>query len=1178
MSSHKSHLPLLYNPYINCIFNNPNHARLPFKSTIDELAKSHLDYTILIPPSYILQEWYDPVSTKYPLKELCYSNEDFIRSHIIKTSSTYSISPASNTKVQLVIYNTINGKQILIKNGMVFTGKGFKRSLKLQILSTGYIRSFCDYFPKGSRFMVIYIEDTLIGSYHPHVSQYQLLENPQEPPPLVHPKVSEPQPSINESITFEKLLRTYPLLSKAVSDKFYRLFHHNNRQFRLLHTNNQKQLSQIKSEFQAILEEAYKIILDSVKVENPESEQTYNLINHIIGTYPGLDLNRLVHEYVELNLYDKIWSQLMFQFNYRDPNKKEFDPDAQKFLTTEKYRKLSCLALNQLDIPIDKPWELNELQLRVFRAIDEFSKLADPGLMNLNNKTKVIFRTMEVLTVEIVTEPTTIDADTLIGLIIMIIIHSKIDNIEAHLYYMKHFNSIDYTNDGHFNYIMSNFDAVLYLLSHEDGDLVQYSQQNFDFWSTIQNGDLDNLKSILDSVQEEYQDTLPVSHFLKSKNIKGESCLMFGVKTKKFEVWDLLLNYNPAWFTIDDLLFDKDIVTNQNLLMTALIEESNDIALDLVQLLLYNTSDEEMSLYLNSKDTTGRSIGHYLFHNYQIIPIIGHLIDWELKDLNHHTPLFSICRCYDHLHYDLMLKEAFDCVYEKYGKVNFDVHKDKLSNGLLHIVARNLEETRLLSNPDNLIDINELNGKFISPLVNYVKYNRAGNLKDLLKDPRLDFLLEDTKNFYNVFDYVGMLAMKSIGNKSEEFKQIEQLILDYYVNNFFPNSENSKLTALNAKFGSSKKEWLIFFKDTNGYSNYKSLETIKQFIYLTKIKNPYSIFPEDEFFWLNFGAKKSTTPFFQKNRVNRLIEKLNMLFVSLEYQNNVDRNEFFQSFLVQESQGSLTLEAIRAVHEKRKLEMGDVKLGEAQIKEMEFFLEYSVKDLSSYKVFVSRFNKLLIFAEMKQSDLRYVQDKALEKLAHGGEGDSRENCHKDSLYGVLNDFSSWIELCVASLLKNIYKVLEKIRHWKELYMGIKELNSEIKKYEASIRPEHEEGDASNTTGPPTPSRRNTFTIDDIPDEADDESMTFFNLGGMIESKRSRYKKLVLIKADKIKQIMKLNVDIKWDHEALASEISTLLKFKSNFMRFAVKRFTAEEIQRLHHRNYQLQKVLQNVTP
>ncbi|EMG50864.1 hypothetical protein SBY92_001635 [Candida maltosa Xu316] len=1181
--NHKSstHLPILHNPFLNCLFNNPQHAKSPFKSIVDQLNSNHNQYTILVPPAHILHEYYDPStensSSKVLLRELCYNSEDFISSHIISTAAPVSSTITPISKEQSVIYNTLNNKQLLIKNRMIYTGKGFRRSLKLKIASISYFSTFCDYFPKGSQFMLIYIESTLIGGIPPRKPL----------PPISEPRESAPLKDPIDSVTFEQLLRSFPLLSKAVSDKFYRLFHHNNYQFRGLRYNNRKKLAHIRIEFSKILEEAFKIISDSVNAENPNSEQTYNLINHIVSMHPGIDLNKLVHEYVELNLYDVVWSQLIFQFNCPNDDKLAYDSDAMKILTSEMYDNLSCLSLNQLDLPMDKPWQMNELHDRVSLAVQEFEKLADASIANSISKTNVIYNTLRILTQgKNQKNNLVISADALIGLLIMVVIHSKIDNLEAHIYYIKYFNSIDHTNDGQFNYIMSNLDAVLFHFSNKESgytDLIENSQKNYDLWNAIKTHDVEKVKEIVDGIQEEYPDSeLPENHFFKSKNINGESCLSFAIKAKNFEIYNLLINSNLYWISIDAILFERNVTLNQNLLMCALVEESDtQIVNNLVDIILENATLEEQLTYFNQTDVTGRSVGHYLFHSYKLISKSGHLIDWELKDNNSHTPLFSLCRCYDHVEYLEIIKAGFDCVYQKYEHqgVDFDKHVDKSGNTLLHVLSKGIPQTRILSNQKNLVNVNQLNLRCLSPLMLYVKYNRLENLTEILKDSRLEFFCEDFKNHYNVFDYLSFSALKSV--RTETFQKIEKLIFDFYLDHYFPKSSPENVAALNGKFDVHKKDWLIFFKNSDGYCNYKSLHSIKQILYLTKLRYPVSSFPDEESFWKNYGFGILTTPLFHKPRINRLIEKFNMLFQSLVYSESINRSKFYKTFLSESSKEPSMLESKQKIlesleHEKKSL--GEVTYKLSQIQEIEFFLDFSLNDLKVYTLIFGKLAKLVCIGDVKQVDNRNIFDMIVFRM-------NDETIFSDifmppevndqfGTLGQLRDYIYWIQMFGDELLKNVHKLVSFIKSWKEIYYTICHINSELKQMEP---PRPQTNGHSNSNGSPgNLSRENSsFTIEPVPEHEIEEDHGFLsNFVGT--SKKTKYKKLIVDKSEAVKHIMKLNIEIKWFHEKIASEISNFLKFRTEFLRFGIKRYTEEEIKKLKQNNIELAKYLYNI--
>ncbi|KAI5958977.1 uncharacterized protein KGF55_005631 [Candida pseudojiufengensis] len=1150
-----THLPTLYNPLLNCIFNNPNHSKSPFKNVIEELKTKHNQYTILIPPAYILNEFNDPASdssrSKIKLKDLCYYSEDFIKSHVIKTVAPISSTITPISKEQSVTYYTMNNKQILIKNRMIYTGKGFKRSLKLKITSISYVKSFCDYFPTGSQFMIIYIESSLIGGTPPY----------QVPTSTVQSNGSILSQEDLDTMTFEKLLRNFPLLSKAVSDKFYRLFHHNNTQSQLLRTRTRKQLNVIKTEFKKVVDEAFKIISDSVKVENPNSEQTYNIINHIVSIYPGIDFNKLVHEYVELNLYDVLWSQLIFQFNYSNDDKMEYDQEAMKVLSLSKYESLSCLSLNQMDLPIDKPWQMNELYSRIFYAIQELRKLADPSMTNSTLKTNIIRNTIEILSKS--DKNLVIDADTLMGLLVMTVVHSKIDNLEAQIYYILNFNATEKSNDGQFNYIMSNLDAVICHVSSHDTNLLHCSQQNFELWSAVFEQNISKLKDMLSEIDPESD--LPLNHFLKSKNISGESLINFAIKVKNFEIYQMIME-NLNWFSIDFILFDKNVIRNQNLLVIALVEETDDEILDdLVSTILDNTTLEEQISYLNMKDNSGRTVGHYLFHKHKLIPRLSHLIDWEIKDHNSHTPLFSLCRCYDHPDYLEILKNGFDVVYEKYKTIDFDLHVDKSGNTLLHVILKGLPQTQILSNKQNLIDLNATNTKSLTPLMSYVKYSRLENLKDILQDERLDFMFEDNRNHYTVFDYLSFVANKS---KSNNLKQIDQILSNYIFENYFPDS-STKLFVLNGKYDSNSKDWILNLKTDSG-SKSKTLKSLKQVLYVKKLNFPMSTIPESEVFWRNYTIGAGTTPMFQKFRINKLIDRLNILFQSMVFQ-NIDLQKFYHSFVTDEEISVLdSKQRISTSVEEEKSKLGDVKLKSTQVQEMQTFLNFSLSDLNNQGQVLHKFIKLLDIGEQKQLDLKNVENLCLSRINNEEfftkSFEIPEYDSQSASLGKLADYLQWIEFIGFELKKNIHKLLQNIDTWNDIFHHIRSINTELRLQEP---PPPTEGEPA-LTKTRTNSSVYSVTQNNV---QDNESEGFFAFG---KTKKSKYKDLLLSKASLVEKLMKLNLDLKYEFELIATEISNFLKFKTNFLQFGIKIYLKEELINSRKRLLELNKVLYKI--
>lgn len=1160
----------LLNPLLDSIFNNPSPNKSTLKPVIDTLSRHHNDYTILVPPALLLQTHNDPNSefqtTKTRLRELCYTSEDFIKSHILKTSHPISSkSPSSSSKLLLVIYNTLNGKQILIKNGMIFPGKGFGKSLTIKILKIDYFYSVCKYFPQGSNFMIMYINQPTVGSYFdPTVASHiptQVISADQTTHTLIAPAGKTFKSHSIDTITFEKLLRSFPLLSKAVSDKYYHLFHHNNYQFQILRPNKVDEFETIQIEFNQILENLFKIVQDCVDSNIPNSDVTFELINNILKTYPGLDFNKLIHEYVELNLYDKVWTQLLLQFT-----KKPY------------YDILSNLTLNQLDISVVKPWQVNELNKRILLAIEEFKMLNDSSIVNLQSKTKVLIRTIEYLTrpsSQTFTDNVIIDADTLIGLFMMVIVHSRMENLEAHLYYIKHFNYTGSTPDeGYLNYILSNFDAVLFHLNHsileeedenaDEKNLVRLATENKVFWNLIDEGNINGLVDLFYNIQE---NDISENHFLRSKTVTGESCLMRSIKGKNFEIFKLLLEYNPDWFSIDDILFDKNIQYDQTLLMTSIIEECDDITNLLIEIIELSTCTEEQIAYYNCQDILGRTIGHYLHHNIDLIDRLGPLINWELKDLQSHTPLFSLCRCYDHPKYSELISKSFDL---QKGVVSFDAHIDRNGNTLLHVIQRDLDKAGLLSE-DKYIDINQFNHKNLTPLSLYVKYNRIENLKEILRDSRVDFKIEDSVHFYNVFDYSGSSGALGTSASSEvDNFEVDKLLTKFFFDDFFEKGIKHKIVSTQAKFDQASKDWLIVFKKQNEDESFMrfshSMEYISQNMYLLKLQYPNSIFPLKDKFFQNFPPLTSTSvyPMFNKFKVNRFIETLNIFLLSLNYHPKYCMLvNIWERFDIDQRK-KLMLDLITTIKISTEMEknlVGDVKLNSSKIQEIEFFLNFSMNDLLKFKSIMWRFNKMINLMDWKLSDFKLVFDGFLHDWNRVAKKPLEEGQHQEegvgSEYRTLLQFTTSLFLFVSELTDNVSKTIDRLNNWKQLHSQIVELNGEITKYENShVTNTLENGNHDNNN--------NTNT---------DSISSFFNFSLILESKETKYKKLLTTKAEVIKKIMNLNVQIKLEHEALAAEISAFLKYKSDFLYNSLKVFGKVSVTKRKKRKYELEKFI-----
>lgn len=1198
------HLPLLHNPLINAIFNNPFYATSPTKHTIRELGEKHSDYAILVPPAHVLNNALDP--SKRKLADLCYSDDNYVQSHIIDIANPYSISTAPVSKAQLTICNTLNGRQVLLKGGILLTGKNFKKSIKVKILCVFQFSSFCDYFPKGSRFFLMFIEDSLL-----YDSQKPQITSIQEPRFGIRDLVKEQK----RDISFEDLLRSFPVLSKSMSERFYTLFHHNNRKLEKLRTRNKMEFSEIEREFRNFESEVFSIIQDSVNANSVEGDRIFNLLDSVVTKHPDLDMNQLIHEYVELNMYDKVWQQIVHQ--YQDTSNESSTPHAIRVLSPKLYKDLSCLSLNQLDIPVEDPWSLNILQSRIAEAITILSKLLSGDVSNQKQKVAIVGEAIDALTLNSEKSPLgglVIDADTFIGLLIMVVVHSKLVDLEAHLVYIRHFgpsSTVPGTDDEHFSqktngylgYILSNLDAVIYLLSplyepignNHLSNMIQASADNYEFWYAIKTEDKMALNRILSSVEATYGgQTLPRSHFIRSKNIHGESCFNFAVKSKNVEIFRLLMDKTALWMLLEEFVFDRNTSTDQNLLMIALQEQAHYVALEIVLILEENCNIEELILYYNSRDKNGRTVGHYLSHNLEVLDLVARFINWAIKDNNSQTPMTALCRCYDQANYKSLIQKLFYHVFRrKVDYLTFNDQIDKNGNNLLHILSMGITESKLLSSPRALIDLNQFNFKQLTPLALYVRYSRTENLEVILKNDRLIFDAEDPKLFYNVLDYYSFSASKQPPGLSSEFKTIEKLVIEKFFYDLFPKSSDHYFGLLNSRFDATLNDWIVNVAQYQRNSKdcfrtkYVSMDNIYQFYHFYKRSSHLYFLPQPKVIAENFMNGKATLQAYSKFRANRCLKYLNCFISSAHFLDDDSRKHLYRMFLNFLSQDSSYNPDFIKTKANPKSETSSsensVRLTLSKITEMKFFIEYSLLDMKHYMLLMKKLRKVSTMTGMKQREQRYLYDRILDSLTSLN---SVRDCPSiyhlevrdiDGPSQALEPFCLWLELCADELLSNCDLLLSKISRWKDSYAKIKELNSELNNMEEQFRTLERQNQEAKQNGEVDQrqvlERKNTLSFDlAFSDSEIPEEKSFFNFG-LGDSKRERYKKILLLKSDSVKRILALNQEIKMDHEALAASISQFLIFRCNYLTLGVKNLVKASLNLLKLRQFELKQHL-----
>ena len=474
----------------------------------------------------------------------------------------------------------------------------------------------------------------------------------------------------------------------------------------------------------------------------------------------------------------------------------------------------------------------------------------------------------------------TINADTLVSLLLIVVIRAPVRHLQARLSYMRHFIFIDDVESGELGYALSTFEAVLSYLSQDAGGLRKASRRNRALWQATKTGDIATMQSILEpdrsfhenmysssedeDVQEnhrpvrfaasfsdlsalegtamngDYESTRkkqnksgtkrqnedgPLAHIFPfqraetpplperpkmkkrvsmdtrsmssgsmrsfrsrttldshisgiegdtsiekltmTQGTDGESVLMMAVEAKQDKALQYLLSlneyYSPRW-ALDD--HNNEGTT----LLSAAVQLAHAKTTDtiLAYVLEHSASPEELRAHLAKQDAKGRCMAHYLFHQPRLLDRIGHLLPWRLKDKNGQTPIFALCRSYDHDQYHDMVDKAILAAthaQEDGQPLHLDEHVDNKGNSLLHIITDPQIAVKLLYRCDS--DANATNDRQFTALMVASKYGRTDMVRVLYQDPRVDLSFRDAR---------GLTAVE-LAKDDEVRNRIDDLVL-----------------------------------------------------------------------------------------------------------------------------------------------------------------------------------------------------------------------------------------------------------------------------------------------------------------------------------------------------------------------------------------------------------------
>ena len=144
---------------------------------------------------------------------------------------------------------------------------------------------------------------------------------------------------------------------------------------------------------------------------------------------------------------------------------------------------IEYLDFSQIGLPLS----IQDERSRVYAAISVFERIG--SFRTPAEKLDCLLNTIFELTKDATS--TFLDSDSLIPLLLMTLIRSKVPHLTANLVYMKDYTFERNIVTGKYGYALSTFEGVLDYIVDAHLELQQLSQKNLAFWSAIETGDLD---------------------------------------------------------------------------------------------------------------------------------------------------------------------------------------------------------------------------------------------------------------------------------------------------------------------------------------------------------------------------------------------------------------------------------------------------------------------------------------------------------------------------------------------------------------------------------------------------------------------------------------------------------------------------------------------------------------
>ncbi|KAL3427827.1 hypothetical protein PVAG01_01336 [Phlyctema vagabunda] len=830
-------------------------------------------------------------------------SEEFLGSHVLRVPANHAATAGGKdapnmreSRGKAKQYTTFNGRTVVIKDSLVYSNKGFKTLNQAQLLSDTI------WYPDSlepRQWLIYYITRPLVGVFEeinivPAVLPLRLADGRPALPNRSGSQssaVTSTLPRKKDIKSFNELLNNFPMIARQMQPGLEQLFKEFNSAFdkplppppsatdipdpipdgpivsamkkvrsnssgsapRLQQPNGSAENRDIENFYaeddedvmRGALETAVTTAIDLFQQVDKQQLSLLGATTDLTGPV----VERLIERYVTEQVHDSVLYPRVCAM--RRPDDLELEA---------KIRQMEFIDISQVGIPIQGGQRgKHELTLRLGRAVEEFRKLGVAG--SPQQMMDILLVTLKTVTQFTETpqtsDPTkgasekispvlTINADTLVSLLLIVVIRAQVRYLQARLLYMHNFIYIDDVESGEMGYALSTFEAVLSYLDRDSSGLRKASRRNHKLWQATRNGNIKEIMHIMEPDREHSSDdeddetpdneiiegvfpenyrpwdvpngngilrdpskarsnrisqastlnhvfpfqiqqeecppfrgrktvTMDMRSMSSSSEISfrsrattidstgsgiegdtsvirlsqtedslGESVPMMAVQNERPNSLRYLLSLSE-YYPLDVILADTN--NEGTTLLSAAVQLGHTELIDMILDFVYRAGSESIVIeYLSQQDVRGRSVAHYLFNAPALIARVGRLLPWRQKDKNGQTPLFALCRSYDHGNYRNMVEAglaAATASQRDNEPLHLDDHVDYKGNTLLHIVNDPQIALRLMLNCDS--DVNATNDKKFTPLMVASKYGRLEMVRALFGDPRVDLFAKELR-------------------------------------------------------------------------------------------------------------------------------------------------------------------------------------------------------------------------------------------------------------------------------------------------------------------------------------------------------------------------------------------------------------------------------------------------